>query len=111
MLVGIGTAEPDAQLVSSQMIEPAEIHEVKSLGGIGEMLGHFFNAEGQPIQTSLTARTLSLGLDALSGRKIVAIAGGTQKTCAIRSVLMSGCLSGLITDERTAISLARHQPS
>ena len=111
MIAGIGTAEPEAQLVSSQMIEPAEIQEVKSLGGVGEILGHFFNADGKPIETSLAARTLSLGLDALKGRRIVAIAGGTEKTCAIRSVLMSGCLSGLITDERTALALAQNQPS
>lgn len=110
MIVGIGTAEPDAQLVSSQMIEPAEIQEVKALGGVGEILGHFFDAEGHAIETSLTARTLSLGLDALNGRRIVAIAGGKAKTCAIRSVLMSGCLSGLITDERTALALAPIQP-
>lgn len=111
MIAGIGTAEPEAQLVSSQMIEPAEIQEVKSLGGVGEILGHFFNADGKPIETSLAARTLSLGLDALKGRRIVAIAGGTEKTCAIRSVLMSGCLSGLITDERTALALAQNQPT
>jgi DNA-binding transcriptional regulator LsrR (DeoR family) len=111
MIAGIGTAEPEAQLVSSQMIEPAEIREVKALGGIGEMLGHFFNAGGRAIETSLAARTLSLGLDALAGRRIVAIAGGAEKTCAIRSVLMSGCLGGLITDERTALALAKEQPS
>ncbi|OYX41677.1 MAG: DNA-binding transcriptional regulator [Rhodobacterales bacterium 32-67-9] len=109
MIVGIGTVEPDTQIVSSQMIEAAEIQEVKVRGGVGEILGHFFDAEGKPIETSLAARTLSLGLDTLKGRKIVAIAGGTEKTCAIRSVLMSGCLSGLITDERTAIALANHQ--
>ena len=111
LIAGIGTAEPEAQLVSSQMIEPAEIQEVKSLGGVGEILGHFFNADGKPIETSLAARTLSLGLDALKDRRIVAIAGGTEKTCAIRSVLMSGCLSGLITDERTALALAQNQSS
>jgi DNA-binding transcriptional regulator LsrR (DeoR family) len=105
MLVGIGTVEPDAQLVSSHMIEMSEINDVKARGGAGEILGHFFNETGQAIETSLTARTLSLGLDALKGRRIVAIAGGKEKTCAIRSVLMSGLLGGLITDERTAHAL------
>jgi DNA-binding transcriptional regulator LsrR (DeoR family) len=105
MVVGIGTAEPDAQLVSSQMIDLAEIGEVKRLGGSGEILGHFFDAEGKPIETALAARTISLGLDRLEGRRIVAIAGGKEKACAIRSVLMSGRLRGLITDERTAKAL------
>ncbi len=111
MLVGIGTAEPDAQLVSSQMVEPAEILEVKALGGMGEILGHFFDAKGGPLDTQLAARTISLGLEALKGKRIVAIAGGKEKTNAIRSVLKSGCLRGLITDERTAQALAHDEPS
>ncbi len=109
MLVGIGTTEPHAQLVSSRMVEMAEITEVKAMGGKGEILGHFFDEQGRAIETSLTQRTLSLGLEELRGRKIVAIAGGAEKTCAIRSVLMSGLLGGLITDERTALALADGQ--
>lgn len=109
MLVGIGTTEPHAQLVSSRMVEMAEITEVKAMGGKGEILGHFFDEQGRAIETSLTQRTLSLGLEELRGRKIVAIAGGAEKTCAIRSVLMSGLLGGLITDERTAHALADGQ--
>ena len=106
MLVGIGTTEPDAQLVGSRMVEMAEIIEVREEGGKGEILGHFFDENGRAIRTSLTQRTLSLELDQLRGRKIVAIAGGSEKTWAIRSVLMSGLLGGLITDERTANALA-----
>jgi DNA-binding transcriptional regulator LsrR (DeoR family) len=110
MLVGIGTTEPHAQLVASRMVETSEISEVKARGGLGEILGHFFDEHGQPIETSLTQRTLSLGLEDLRGRKIVAIAGGAEKTCAIRSVLMSGLLGGLITDERTAYALVQDEP-
>jgi DNA-binding transcriptional regulator LsrR (DeoR family) len=110
MLVGIGTTEPDAQLVSSRMIEMSEITDVRQAGGKGEILGHFFDGKGGAIRTSLTQRTLSLDLDQLRGRKIVAIAGGTEKTWAIRSVLMSGLLRGLITEERTANALATGLP-
>jgi DNA-binding transcriptional regulator LsrR (DeoR family) len=110
MLVGVGTTEPHAQLVASRMVETSEISEVKARGGLGEILGHFFDEHGQPIETSLTQRTLSLGLEELKGRRIVAIAGGAEKTCAIRSVLMSGLLGGLITDERTAYALVHDEP-
>ncbi len=111
MLVGVGTTEPHAQLVASRMVEMSEISEVKARGGLGEILGHFFDEHGQPIETSLTQRTLSLGLEELKGRRIVAIAGGAEKTCAIRSVLMSGLLGGLITDERTAYALVQDGPT
>jgi DNA-binding transcriptional regulator LsrR (DeoR family) len=104
-LIGIGTAEPDASLVATGMIEPQEIRDIKRAGGVGELLGHFFDAEGRYLETDLTARTLSLGLDTLRNSRIVAVAGGTAKVCAIRSVLLSGLLSGLISDERTANAL------
>jgi DNA-binding transcriptional regulator LsrR (DeoR family) len=105
MVVGIGTAEPGAQLVTSRMIDRDEIREVREAGGVGEVLGHFFGEDGRPVDTALAARTLSPGLDALAGRRIVALAGGLGKVAAIRSVLRSGLLAGLITDERTAQAL------
>ena len=35
------------------------------------------------------------------------VAGGRFKTAALRAVLASGHLSGLITDERTAVALMK----
>jgi DNA-binding transcriptional regulator LsrR (DeoR family) len=110
LVVGIGTAEPEASLVSTGMIERSEIEEIKKAGGAGEMLGHFFNARGAPVETSLSERTLSLGRDDLKDRRIVAIAGGRAKTLAIKSLLESGYLKGLITDERTAEALTSKLP-
>ncbi len=103
-LVGIGSTDVGAGLVASGMIEPFEIDEITATGGRGEMLGHFFDADGREVDTSLTARTLSVGFGAGKGR-IVAIAGGADKQAAIRAVLASGRLSGLITDEPTARAL------
>lgn len=110
LVVGIGTAEPEASLVSTGMIERSEIEEIKKAGGAGELLGHFFNARGAPVETSLSERTLSLGRDDLKDRRIVAIAGGRTKTLAIKSLLESGYLKGLITDERTAEALTAKLP-
>ncbi|MCG6903551.1 MAG: sugar-binding transcriptional regulator [Rhodobacter sp.] len=103
--VGIGTAKPDASNVSTGMIEPAELDEVLARGGVGELLGNFFDAGGASVETSLTERTLSVSLEDSRGTRIVAVAGGKEKIGAIRSVLMSGRLAGLITDERTASAL------
>jgi DNA-binding transcriptional regulator LsrR (DeoR family) len=110
MIVGIGTPEPDGLLVATQIIDAAEIEEVKRLGGVGEILGHFFSVDGNPIEAAISARTVSLELDRIKGRRIVAIAGGKEKTCAIRSLLMSHFLNGLITDERTAFALLDESP-
>lgn len=105
-IVGIGTADAGAQLVASGMIEPREIAEINAAGGVGEMLGHFFDARGHVLETTLTARTLAVDLEGPDDSRIVAIAGGADKTGAIRAVLESGRLRGLITDEPTAQALA-----
>ena len=101
-LVGIGTADSGAQLVASGMIEPREIAEINAAGGAGEMLGHFFDAQGGVLETTLSARTLSVELNTRDDSRIVAIAGGAEKVGAVRAVLRSGWLKGLITDEATA---------
>jgi DNA-binding transcriptional regulator LsrR (DeoR family) len=104
-VVGIGTADESAQLVASGMIEPAEIAEINAAGGVGEMLGNFFDARGRVLETTLTARLLAVDLDGQSKTRIVAIAGAVAKTPAIRAVLESGRLTDLITDEPTARAL------
>ncbi len=105
MIVGIGTTQPDAQLVGAGMVDLDEIREVQTGGGVGEILGHFFDRDGQPVDTSLTARTLSPDLASLRDRRIVAIAGGGAKIEGIGAILRSRLLSGLLTDEQTAAAL------
>jgi len=101
-LVGIGTVEPAAQLVEAGLIAVQAINDISAAGAIGEMLGHFFDARGQRITNSLTARTLAVTLDARRRENIVALVGGQSKVAATKAVLASGLLSGLITDEQTA---------
>lgn len=105
-IVGIGTVEVETTLVTSGMIEPSEIEAISASGAVGEMLGHFFDADGNALETPLTSRTLSVALDDTREEEIFAIAGGPHKVAALRAVLNSGRLAGLITDERTARALA-----
>lgn len=104
-IVGIGTVEPDTQLVTSGMIERAEIEQIRAAGAVGEMLGHFFDADGQALETTLTSRTLAVSFGNGTDHRIFALAGGPGKVTAIRALLRSGRLSGLITDEATARAL------
>ncbi|MBX4867138.1 sugar-binding transcriptional regulator [Rhizobium bangladeshense] len=104
-LVGLGTVDAEAQLVLSGMVEPAEIEDIASAGGVGEILGHFFDANGQVLDTALTARTLSASFPQTAKERLVALAGGLGKVPAIRAILRSRRLHGLITDERTAQAL------
>ncbi len=102
ILVGVGTTVPAAELVTTGMVEPADMAAIASAGGVGEMLGHFFDDRGRPVENDLTRRIVTQPVETLRGRRIVALAGGAIKVDAIRAVLASGLLAGLITDERTA---------
>ena len=104
-LAGVGSIEEDASLVASGMLEISEMEAVLKAGGVGELLGHFFDDEGEAVRTNLSDRTMGLTRAELKNSRIVVIAGGNQKVRAIKSVLKSSLLSGLITDERTARAL------
>ena len=106
-VVGIGTVDRQAHLVKTGMLQPDEIEEIASLGGVGEVLGHFFDRKGRMLETSVTARTLSASFSDSGKDRIVAIAGGPVKSDAIRAVLHSHRIQGLITDERTAKELLK----
>ncbi|RUV72476.1 MAG: sugar-binding transcriptional regulator [Mesorhizobium sp.] len=110
LIAGIGTAEREASLVATGMIEKGEMEEIRRKGGVGELLGHFFDDAGKAVETTLSNRALALAREDISNRRIVAVAGGKVKVRAIKSVLEGRYLKGLVTDERTARSLVEQMP-
>lgn len=110
LLAGVGTAEQEASLVATGMVAREEMDEVRRGGGVGELLGHFFDDQGRPFETTLSERSLALSRTDLEGRHVVAVAGGRVKARATRAVLESRMLGGLITDERTAREILEEMP-
>lgn len=104
-VVGIGTMETDATILSTGMIEQHEFEAALRAGGVGEVLGHIFSLDGKLIENDISARTLSMSAADIGRQKTVAIAGGRNKVNAIRAVLASGLVHGIIIDERTAKAL------
>jgi DNA-binding transcriptional regulator LsrR (DeoR family) len=105
MIVGIGEVSAESFLQMCGMVGPEEIETVRRAGAAGEVLGHFFTLKGDHIESDLSDRALAPDPERLRGRKIVAIAGGTSKVTAVRAILASRLLHGLITDETTARQL------
>jgi DNA-binding transcriptional regulator LsrR (DeoR family) len=104
-VVGIGTMEADATILSSGMIEREEFEAAVKAGGAGEILGHIFSLDGKRIENDISARTLSMSAREIGEQKTVALAGGRSKVNAIKAVLASGLIHGIIIDERTARAL------
>ena len=104
-VVGIGSMESDAFILSTGMIEQHEFDAAVRSGGTGEILGHIFSLDGKLIENDISARTLSMSAADIGKQKTVAIAGGRTKVKAIQAVLASGLVHGIIIDERTAKGL------
>jgi DNA-binding transcriptional regulator LsrR (DeoR family) len=105
-LVGVGAIDDDASILSTGLVERDEFEEARSLGAVGEMLGHLFSSKGDLIECGVSARALSMPAADIQRRQTIAVAGGKAKIQAINGVLASGLLHGLITDESTAKALA-----
>ena len=101
-IVGIGEIHDDAYLLRTGMLPQAEYEAVASAGAVGELLGQFVDDAGRPVDLPVNDLAIGLRIDELEGKEVVAVAGGDTKVAAIRAVLRTGVITGLITDEATA---------
>lgn len=106
-LVGIGTVEPSGLLASSGNIySPEELSMLRQAGAVGDVCLHFFDSNGNPVQTSLNDRVIGMSLQQLRhAKRAVGIAGGKRKLNAIRGALRGKWVNVLITDRCTAEGL------
>lgn len=110
VFAGLGELESAEFQISMGLLRPEEHDEIVASGARGEILGHFFTADGARVADDFTARALAPDYDVLTATRVVAVAGGEEKTAAILAVLRGGLLDGLITDERTAERIAAADP-
>lgn len=101
-LLGIGEVGGNAFLPTAGLFTEEDVSDLLRAGAVGEILGRYLDVNGRLANTALHDRVIAAQPTAMSGRDVIAVAGGEAKTVAIRSVLRSGMLTGLITDEPTA---------
>lgn len=105
--VGIGSFRKDALLMRNEEI--ITWHEVDPLilrGAVGDLGLHFFDLEGQPLNSEIDQRVIGLDLEVYRKLdRVVAVAGGSQKYEAIRGAVRGKYTNVLITDEDTARKL------
>ncbi len=110
-MAGVGEVVGEALLIASGMVSAEEAASVHAAGAVGELLGHYFDADGALVATPLHERVVALPPASWRGRDVVAVAGGPSKPAAIRAVLNSRLVNGLITDEPTARRLVAEEPA
>lgn len=111
-LVGIGSMTPSRMLANSgNAFTRAELDLLAAQGAVGDMGLRFFDAAGAPVVTPLNERVIGISLDELkAARRVVAVAGGPDKTAAILGALAGGYIDVLITDYLTAERLVAGRP-
>lgn len=103
LVFSVGPAARDSVLVTSGFLTADAIDAMVSRGCVGDVLGRFLNSDGVPVDAGLDSRTIGLGLDDIRAASLsVAVAAGSSKSEAARSVAGHGLCDVLITDEATA---------
>jgi DNA-binding transcriptional regulator LsrR (DeoR family) len=109
-VAGIGEVDAKSFIATAGMVDDADVDAVIASGACAEILGHFFTSDGTHVPNAVSDCAMAPRIEDLQSHKIVALAGGTSKTQAIRAILASCLLYGLITDEATARRLVDEKP-
>jgi DNA-binding transcriptional regulator LsrR (DeoR family) len=104
--VGIGAIGTNPVLNDGHSLLPGTHDELVAAGAVGDIALRFFDAEGNPVRSSLDDRILGITTEQLRKvPRVVAVAGGADKVEAIRAALKSKIVDVLITDHDTAQAL------
>ncbi len=106
-LVGIGSITPSPILKESgNIFSEDELFHLRAKNAVGDLSLRFFDADGNPIESSLNDRVISIELDQMKRvDRAIGMAGGTRKLAAIRGAIRGGLINILITDNCTAEQL------
>nr|WP_318384087.1 sugar-binding transcriptional regulator [uncultured Enterobacter sp.] len=103
--LGIGEVELGCPLNTEGFITDAQVKALETQHVAGEMLGHFFNHQGERLHSELDALLTSVALTSHTPRQVIGFAGGPKKYRAIHAALTGRWVSGLVTDEDSAVRL------
>jgi DNA-binding transcriptional regulator LsrR (DeoR family) len=105
-IIGIGTLEGDAHVRQVGMVSEEEWQELRGLGALGDVMGSFVDATGQPVNSEVNEHSVGLHIDDLKDRPVVAVVGGDSKGDAVMGALKTGIITDLILGERSARRIA-----
>lgn len=103
ILLSCGPVEQSMLLYMHNFISSSEMDELRARGSIGDVLTHFMDQNGNPIDTTIEERVVALTLEEI--KKIpqrVLIAAGDEKIPIMRVALQKGFFSVLITNLQSA---------
>jgi DNA-binding transcriptional regulator LsrR (DeoR family) len=105
-VISAGSFSRDNPIADYGFIRSHEWDELGDSGAVGDVLGHFINAEGKLVAHPVNQRACSIPLvDLAKIPSIVLISGGREKIDALRAALAFINVTTLVTDEDAARGL------
>lgn len=102
-IVGIGGVPDNATIVRIGMMSPKDLRYLAMQGAVGDVLCHFLDINGKPVESPIDDRIISTPLETLKMQNnVIGVAGGENKVNAIIAALNGNFLDILITDQDTA---------
>ena len=109
-IVGVGTPAADATIVQMGYLAADDVRQLRDRGVVGDILGQFFDRDGQVVSLPIHDRRIGIELSQLASiPKVVGVAGGLHKAEAILGALRGGFLDVLVTNELVALRLLELQ--
>ena len=100
--ISLGECDRNGFLFEGGYLSAQELSGLNAAGAVGDAMGKFFDQNGRPVDSELNQRTLALDTRHFSGREVVALCAGSSKHRAIRGLLRTGFITGLVIDGDTA---------
>lgn len=103
---GVGSVSPTTTLAAIGQIDSALLSELAQQGAVGDIVGRYFDINGDPLDTELARRTISLPLERLKVCPVrVATAVGVAQLEALEAAFRGQLANALVTDLQTANAL------
>lgn len=110
VVIGIGGLSSDSTIIKEEKMTLNELIYIKNQNAVGDILGQFFDIQGNLLDLPHHSRLIGTKLDSLKKlNHVIGVAGGPHKIDAIYGALKGGYLNTLITDEETAVSLLKKE--
>jgi DNA-binding transcriptional regulator LsrR (DeoR family) len=103
IVFGVGALGPESTMRIADVTDNAEIDEYAAQGAVAVLICRFLDSAGEQIIRDFDSRVIGIELDEL--RRLprrLCVAGGANKTEAIRAVLAGGYATHLVTDMASA---------
>lgn len=110
---GVGDVSEKSIMIRDGLPRDITQNSLISAGAVGDLMGYYFNGEGELIDHPINRRVIGISpFDLTEMPNVILVAGGQHKVPMISAVLKTDIFDILVTDQRTAESVLQYdEPS